>query len=226
MGVGSNLMKRRTVLSAVGVAGLSSKVRAQATMKKRTRRAVRAAQDRAGLFIGSGDIQPFPVDPGSHPASLPYLHFKISPDDGGDPNAPRTTMAGFINRKPTSIEWRLSESIVLLHVYNGGKSASDLFRVDYQIVYCTFADHKAADGFSTLHAGEADGSTAEDLLTADYLLPGKSTSIAVKLSKFATLKNIYVRARVSTLFSPLVPMKDWSFAKDPQVVEGWTSYEG
>lgn len=219
-------MKRRTLISAASVSGLSAKISAQERNgKKLARRIGDDQRDHPKLWAGDDNIPTFPTDPGSHPASLPYLFFKLSAQDNGDPKAPRTTLQEYMSRKPLSVEWKLADRVVLLHVTNGGAAASDLYRVDYNLIYCTWPLHKPTDGFSVTHAEEANGSSADDLLTADFLLPSVTRAVVINIEPFATLKNIYIRARVSTLMSPIVDKKDWNFATDPRVVEGWTSYE-
>ncbi len=222
--VGTSAMRRRTILAVVGAASSPALALATAKCQRALKRnSLRSRASKAKIFDGDGDIGPFPTDPGNHPASQPYLYFPIIPSDDGNPHAARTAMPGFAGRKPVSVEWKLAQNTAALHIHNGGSTASDLIRVDYEIVYCTLASHQPDQGFAVNHAGESQGSTSEDLLTTDYVLPGRSVILNVKLSPFLGVKNIYIRARVSTLFSPRVDKANWNWATDPKVVEAWTA---
>lgn len=160
--------------------------------------------------------------PGSSPASNAYLYFRINQQDVGDPKANRASMAEYINRRPMSAIWNIEQKTLQLVVSNGGATASDLIRVDYEVRYCTDPSHQANQGFSTVHANEQQGSTSSAMDTLDFVPAGDVAFVRVPLKALSALHSrIYVRARVVGMFAPATKPETWNFATDPAVIEAW-----
>ncbi|RYG89262.1 MAG: hypothetical protein EON59_01665 [Alphaproteobacteria bacterium] len=163
-------------------------------------------------------------NPHRDPRSSPFLFIPLFENDRGDP-ALRVDHPNIAGRTPLGVKWEPGK--VLFTIANSGLVASDLIRVDYEIRLCTFPGHGPADGFVVDHAGEAMGSTKADVGRIDFVPAGASRPLP-PITVVATeaggawpdwLANIYVRARVSSLFSPDVPVTRWDFAVDPAVTE-------
>lgn len=158
--------------------------------------------------------------PGGSPASNAYLFFRINSQDLGDPAAKRVDLFEYINRRPVSAIWDIAQKSLRLVVSNGGATASDLIRVDYEVRYCTDRDHLPNQGFTAVHADEQKGSTASAMDTIDFVPAGASDVVHVPLNDLSPAHvKIYVRARVVGMFTPATKPDTWNFATDPSVVE-------
>lgn len=158
-------------------------------------------------------------DPSRDPLSSPFLILALFDADYGTVTG-RENRPEFTNRTPSCVNW--SADAVHLTVTNLGKVASDLVKIEYEIIFCTLQQHGLADAFNTQHAEELHGSTRDDKSFIHYVPPSGKWTIKIPLRIPAvTVYNIYFRARVSTLWSGQKPIKDWNFASDPAITEAW-----
>ena len=156
----------------------------------------------------------------------PYIFLSLFDGDIGR-KYPRETLNEFKERKPFAVE-NFTPKGLTLNISNSGLVPSDLVMLEYQIVYCTYENHGVADGFqtgsaSTIHAMEVK-SPDDAYLNIDFV-PALSTiprNITFpKVSFEDDIKNIYFRARVSTIWHSPVDIKDWDFKNDVTVVEAY-----
>lgn len=150
----------------------------------------------------------------------PFIFFQLAPNDNGSTYG-RTSTTEYIGRKPVCVRWAHDLSSVTLIVSNAGLTASDLVVVDYQIIFCVFAAHGPRDGFTVSHAGETADNQFDKVINAAVVPALGATELTVDLSQYAVpnLFNIYLRARVSTMFSEDLPYSQWDFANDITVTE-------
>ena len=204
-------------------------------MKRRNLLIAGSAGPVAGMAVGEADAateaghgeiraEPGPgitiEQPQDSPASNAYLFFRIGRDDIGDPKAKRADMDEYINRRPVSVIWDIGNKSMRLVVSNGGATASDLIRVDYEVRYCTVPSHSRSEGFTSLHADEEKGSSTGAMDTLDFVPAGASEAVLVPLKELSPEHvKIYVRARVVGMFTAATKPDTWSFATDPSVVE-------
>lgn len=204
-------MKRRNLLIATSAGTVAGLVASEADGAGEAGRGVLRAEQGPGWTI---------EQPQNSPASNAYLFFRINQDDVGDPKAKRVDMDEFINRRPLSVVWDVVNKSMRLVVSNGGATASDLIRVDYEVRYCTVPSHSRSDGFTSLHAGEQKGSTTGAMDTLDFVPAGSSEVVRVPLKDLsAEHVKIYVRARVVGMFTAATKSDTWNFATDPSVIE-------
>ena len=147
-----------------------------------------------------------------------YVYLPLYEGDAGSPKS-RTGKVEFTTRRPKCASDFSTDGISLL-IANSGLVPSDLVMIEYQLVYCTYSGHQAGDGFTISHAGEIVSAPFDSYLSIDYV-PAKSAilkRIQFKPQPYP-LANLYFRARVSTIWSPDMPMDKWDFAKDPAVTE-------
>ncbi|MDD2178171.1 hypothetical protein OIN59_12065 [Acidovorax sp. D2M1] len=160
-----------------------------------------------------------------NPLPQPFLLLKVNMEEGSD-IAKRRSFPEFSKREPVCLEWRnvvnpASTSFISLTVTNLGQVASDAVRIHYQFVYCTYRDHARDQGFTIDHAFEAKSD--EKSFFVDFV-PASSNRVflipyPIDTTSFPELKNLYFRARVSTLWEAKVPIENWDFATDPKVTE-------
>lgn len=150
----------------------------------------------------------------------PFIFFQLAPDDNGSTYG-RTSRPEYIARTPSCVRWAPDLKSVTIVVSNAGYTASDLVVVDYQIIFCVFDRHGPQDGFTVSHAGEVDDNQFNKVINAAVVPALGSTELEIDLSQYSVrnLKNIYLRARVSTLFSEDLPYSQWDFAGDRTVTE-------
>lgn len=150
----------------------------------------------------------------------PFVFFQLALDDNGSTYG-RTRRPEFISRTPWCVRWAHDLSSVKIIVSNAGYTASDLVVVDYQIIFCVFKDHGPQDGFTVTHAGETADNQFEKVISAAVVPALGTTEMEIDLSEYSVsnLVNIYLRARVSTLFSEDLPYDQWDFASDITVTE-------
>lgn len=110
---------------------------------------------------------------------------------------------------------------VRIRIHNVGKTASDLVVLDYRIILCSAAVHGPHDGFLTEHAGEIMPLPTDLFLTAELVPPGGSIIVPLQWDAPPWLENIYLRARVSTLWEESIPPADWDPIVDPRVTEAY-----
>lgn len=151
---------------------------------------------------------------------IPWVFFRLYEDDSGS-IADRTVRQEYIDRSPFCL-LKLTPDEVWVEVVNLGTVMSDLVIVEYQVIYCTFEGHGPADGFSQNHAGEYASDEVSTVITAASIPAGESHLFKIDLPDKPTysLKNLYFRARVSTLWGEKPPMELWRFEDEPWVTEG------
>ena len=160
-------------------------------------------------------------DPTRDPIANPFLVLQVTDDDRGETSDFRQLLPNFVNRTPSCVKWE--DDGVTLSVSNLGLVASDLIKIEHQFVYCTFAGHGVAQGFSLNHAVEIDGNSKDSHFFLQFV-PALSV-IHVKIlyplepTNVVSLRNLYFRARVSTLWNPIVEIADWDFRSEVNVVE-------
>lgn len=167
---------------------------------------------------GEGDAG----DPVNDPLANPFLMLAVTEYDDG--NRPVDWTSEYKERKPSSVRWTPNE--IHLTISNVGQVASDIIRVDYQLVYCTYAGHKADEGFTQSHAQDINGSSRSKFQYLSYVSAGGSLIYVVPYSTeqyeqpgWQMLRRIYFRARVTTLWAPYKEPATWDFKNDPAVVE-------
>jgi hypothetical protein len=180
------------------------------------------SERRSGISTTEGP--PVQINP-EHPLSHPFLLLQVNRTEGSNITN-RTALPEFSKREPVCVEWRnidnpSDSSSISLIVTNLGNFASDAVRIHYQFVYCTYSGHAKDQGFTIDHAFEAksdERSFFVDFVPAvrnrTFLIP-----YPVAIADFVGLKNLYFRARVSTLWDVRVPIENWNFATDPKVTE-------
>ncbi len=148
-----------------------------------------------------------------------YVYFPLYAGDVGAPSA-RAGKQEFVSRRPRCIS-AFDKTGLTIEIANSGQTASDAVSLAYQIVFCTLPSHGPQDGFKVDHAGETNSAAMDKYLNVDFVDPGSSVFRRIDFPDpgFGGLANIYFRARVSTLWSPSVPVDQWSFEDDPAVTE-------
>jgi hypothetical protein len=159
-------------------------------------------------------------DPSRDPKASPYLLLPLTVDDDGKTGS-RIQKPEYINLVPYCVSWQ--DSSVFLTIKNIGQVASDLIKVEYQLVFCVDRGHGVAEGFTRSHAGEIAGNTRDDQRLINFVPAAGSINISLPIpvlaAPFGGFANLYFRARVSTLWSRPKPTSDWDFATDVSVVE-------
>lgn len=148
-----------------------------------------------------------------------FVYLQLNPQDVGDLNG-RTQRPEFINRRPICIS-DFDQTGLTIEISNSGETISDVVTLEYQVVFCTLASHGPQEGFTTSHASEEQSDQLEKYLSMDVIDAGGAVRRRLDFPQlgFSGLKNVYFRARVSTLWSPSVPMDQWDFASDAAVTE-------
>lgn len=182
-----------------------------------------AIDERLNLTSAS-EGPPVQVNP-ENPLPQPFLLLQVNIGESSD-IAKRHTLPEFAKREPVCLEWRnvfnpADTSSISLIVTNLGQVASDAVRIQYQFVYCTYRDHARDKGFTIDHAFEAKSD--EKSFFVDFV-PASSSRVflipyPIATASFPELKNLYFRARVSTLWEAKVPIENWNFATDLKVTE-------
>lgn len=159
-------------------------------------------------------------DPTKDPLSSAFLILELTELDQGDLSG-RDKKSEYLQRKPHCVEW--SADSLSLTITNLGKVASDLVKIEYELVFCTANQHGPNDGFNTQHAGEISSSTKDDNSFLDFIpARGKQTlTFPIELPSTQII-NLYFRARVSTLWSGRKPPNEWDILTDAAVTEAWT----
>lgn len=147
----------------------------------------------------------------------PFVYFQLYDGDTGSLPG-RDAKPEFINRNPSCAD--LTPYSATLLIANSGDVASDLVIVEYKVVFCTYEGHLPQQGFSSSHAGEVESSSEEEIMNVAFVPAGGSHRVTLNFPPFPVpelLKNVYLQARVSTLWTdtPIV----WDFATDPRVTE-------
>ena len=164
----------------------------------------------SAIYIGDEDSD------GSAVVFLPLF-----PGDVGQANSSvRLSKTEFQARQPLCVT-DFDELGITLEIANSGQVISDVVTLEYEVVFCTAASHGALDGFTTSHASEEQSDLLAKYLSMDVVDPGSSVRHRLVFPQigFSNLKNVYFRARVSTLWTPSVPPDQWDFASDPSVTE-------
>lgn len=158
-------------------------------------------------------------DEDSDGAALVYLPLYVGDVGDASPTV-RASKGEFLNRRPSCIT-DFDERGVTLWIANSGQIISDVVTLEYQVVFCTAASHGPLDGFTISHASEEHSDELAKFLTMDVIEPSAAVPRRLDFPQlgFSNLKNVYFRARVSTLWSPSVPVELWDFATDPMVTE-------
>jgi hypothetical protein len=172
----------------------------------------------------SSDGPPVQVNP-ERPLPQPFLLLQVNKSEGSNISG-RQSLPEFAKREPICVEWRnvvnpTDIGSISLVVTNLGQFASDAVRIHYQFVYCTYSAHSRDQGFTIDHAFEAKSD--ERSFFVDFVPASRSRIFLVPypiaVASFSGLKNLYFRARVSTLWDVRVPIGKWNFATDPKVTE-------
>lgn len=161
-----------------------------------------------------------------NPLSHPFLLLQVNQQEGSNVSN-RASLQEYKNREPVCVKWRNvvdsadTKSISLI-VTNLAQFASDAVRIQYQFVYCTSPGHSKDQGFTVDHTLEVK-SPADRSFFVEFVPAAKSRPFLIPYPiaplTFVGLKNLYFRARVSTLWDARVPIDKWAFATDPKVTE-------
>lgn len=158
-------------------------------------------------------------DPTKDPLSSPFLILELTKLDQGD-LSDRHKKPEYLRRKPHCVVW--NPGSVSLTITNLGKVASDLVKIEYELIFCTANQHGPTDGFNIQHAGEISGSTKDDNSFLDFVPPQGKRMLTIAIEPNSTrIINLYFRARVSTLWSGKKPSTEWDILKDAAVTEAW-----
>ncbi len=163
--------------------------------------------------IEIGPIEELPTDP--------QLLFKIFAGDVGN-SQERVASVEYRDRRPVCVAWDQSfpPRWLDLTISNIGDIASDLVKVDYQLVYCVAKNHGLAEGFVQNHAGEVSGSTSDDYEMISFVQGRDNLTLRIDFGAPSDfIVNLYFRARLSTIWTTPLPKADWDFASDWRVVE-------
>lgn len=131
----------------------------------------------------------------------------------------RRDLAEYQTRNPYCVDLRVDGATI--RIANAGMTASDLVVLDYKVVFCTAPEHGPIDGFTVDHAGEQRPLEIEKAATAAVVLPGSVIDQIITWEPADWAENIYLRARVSTLWSEDVPIEAWNPAEDLFVTEAY-----
>lgn len=147
-----------------------------------------------------------------------FLLFKLIEFDRGDKSG-RTSSTNFLQRTPHCVRDFSREGLVLA-ITNLGTLASDLIYVDYQIRYCTVAEHGPADGFMLDHAEDMIPDEMDKYLTISSVPAQDTLYYPISFDNIrGGIRNIYFRARVTSLWEEKIPPEEWNFAEDRMVTE-------
>jgi hypothetical protein len=151
--------------------------------------------------------------------SSAFVFLKLYDGDNGDLTG-RENRLEFVKRQPKCVKDLTPQGATLL-VSNSGFVMSDIVYVTYEIVYCVDEKHGPADGFVMSHAYEQTAKSYDDYFSVNVVPPGETIAwpITFRPVDDKYLKNLYFRVRVSTLWSPEVPISLWNFRDDPAVTE-------
>lgn len=146
-----------------------------------------------------------------------YVFFRLFDGDGGNASG-RRRKPEFIDRKPVCAAF--AEDAITLELFNCGQMVSDMVCVDYELVFCTRASHLPHEGFTVTHADEVESGVVDRLATTTFVPAGGASFIQIPLGPLPPrLKNIYLRACVSTLWEECPPRDQWDFARQSKVTE-------
>ena len=161
-------------------------------------------------------------DSARNPIANSFLIFQIDKYIFGSYDVTyREQLHDFVHRTPFSVDWQSNG--VQIKITNTGLVASDLIKIEHQFIYCTYSNHQVDQGFSLNHAAEFDSNSRDSRTFLQFVPAGGEISVDVAYpiapSSIANLKNLYFRARVSTLWEPIVAMNNWSFRNEKNVIE-------
>lgn len=151
-----------------------------------------------------------------------HVYLRLYDDDIGD-RWGRSRYPEFVERRPKCVA-EFSETGVTLEISNSGKTISDAVSIEYKLIFCSASSHGIRDGFNRKHAVEIDSNSVERFQKFTVVAPMDREPVKLKFPKFEGIelvRNIYFRARVSTLWSTSVAMEDWDFKNDPAVTEAY-----
>lgn len=147
-----------------------------------------------------------------------FLLFKLTELDMGSTFG-RTSSPNFVNRTPHCVT-NFTRDGLLLAVTNLGTLASDLVYIDYQVRYCTLAMHGPADGFMVDHAEDEIPDEADKYLTVSSVPARDTLYYPISFDNVrGGIRNIYFRARVTSLWEEKLPPEQWNFAGDRMITE-------
>lgn len=147
-----------------------------------------------------------------------FLLFRLSDLDMGHA-AGRTSSPNFLKRTPHCIT-EFTRDGLLLTVTNLGTLASDLVYIDYQLRYCTLDRHGPADGFTVAHAEDHIPDEVDKYLTVSSVPARDVLSYPIPFDNVrGSIRNIYFRARITSLWEERLPPEQWNFATDRMVTE-------
>ncbi|MGD9738196.1 MAG: hypothetical protein AB7O56_02565 [Bauldia sp.] len=163
----------------------------------------------------------FVIDPDGGPLLTDYVYLRLYEADNGAPDASgRSQRPEFASRKPGCIR-NFDATGTDLEIVNTGSVITELVLIEHQVIFCTLASHGPMEGFDTDHAGEFASMQQDAFASVDTIPPRGSVLKRIQFPEWngQQLANIYFRARVSTLWSPDMPVEQWDFAADPTVTE-------
>lgn len=161
----------------------------------------------------------FPWD--QTPIANPFLILKLHQSDRGNRiSQPINNHPNFLGRSPYCVDWsKIGENVLTLTISNLGLVASDLIKVNYQFVYCIESTHRIDEGFIHNHFDEVTDRPSGFQLFS-FLAPKADLKYSIPISNLSPLiRNLYFRARVSTLWEKPIKPADWNVLTDKAVVE-------
>lgn len=156
-------------------------------------------------------------DPTNDRRSNPYIYLSLYDGDRGEVTG-RDAHAEYRTRAPRCVAWE--DGAAILTITNSGEVASELVRVDFEFVFCTFSGHRLDEGFTVDHLAEFSASTIQDLLSVNFVPPRDSITLRIEHPQSPVgIANLFFRAYVSTLWSEPLDPAQWVFRDNPAATE-------
>lgn len=148
-----------------------------------------------------------------------FLLLKLTELDTGRIDDGRKDVPAFRNRTPWCIRDMTRDGLILV-VDNLGPLASDLVYIDYQVRYCTVDRHGPSDGFVREHAEDEIPDEMDRFLTASTVPAQDFLAFQIPFRNVRDgVRNIYFRAKVTSLMERRLPPWEWNFVEDRMVTE-------
>ncbi|MFN9358507.1 MAG: hypothetical protein ACK58T_35300 [Phycisphaerae bacterium] len=167
------------------------------------------------------------VDPKEGPPVGPFVYLQMSDQDLFHPPLPpgghavrSANSIEYASRKPRCVRPNGRVSVTI-SISNAGRTASDLVWLDYKIIFCTYLPHLPQQGFDRQHAENMAASEIDKAATINFVPAGKTIphEIVLPANLNHEVCNIYLRARVSTIWTPRTDSLTWDPLSDFAVTE-------
>lgn len=160
-----------------------------------------------------------PVDGDEGGDGAPFVFLEMAPDELYL-RTDRAQTVEYSQRRPVCVP-RFDPDGASILISNAGQTASDLVVLDYQVVLCSQSLHRADEGFTNPHSGEINSQPIDRYVTAAMVPPGETIEQDISWPAAGWARNIYLRVRVSTLWTPTVDPSLWDPVRDLCVTEAY-----